>query len=143
MRTFKISLIVGVIAFLAGKFLTRPKEITKETIKYVTVEVEKKETKKKTKIIERKNPDGRTETETEIVEDSRSERRNDTSLDSSKVVKRGGSVTVGVLALKDLGNFSEQTHIGTVISVPLLGALKATSYVDSTKRVGLGLSLEF
>lgn len=143
MRTFKISLIVGIIAFLAGKFLTKPKEITKETIKYVTIEVEKKETKKKTKIIERKNPDGRTETETEIVEDSRSERRSDTEMESSKVSKKGGSVSVGVLALKDLGKFSEQTHIGTVVSVPLLGSLKATSYVDSTKRVGLGLSLEF
>ena len=143
MKTFRISIIVGIIAFLSGKFLTKPKEITKETIKYVTVEVEKKETKKKTKVVERKSPDGTTETETEIVEDSRSERRSDTQLDSSKVSKRGGSVSVGILALKDLGKFSEQTHIGTVVSVPLFGALKVTSYVDSTKRVGLGLSLEF
>ena len=143
MKTFRISIIVGIIAFLSGKFLTKPKEITKETIKYVTGEVEKKETKKKTKVVERKSPDGTTETETEIVEDSRSERRSDTQLDSSKVSKRGGSVSVGILALKDLGKFSEQTHIGTVVSVPLFGALKVTSYVDSTKRVGLGLSLEF
>jgi hypothetical protein len=143
MKTFKMSLFVGVIAFLAGRFLTKPKEITKETVKYITVEVEKKETKKKTKIIEIKNPDGRTETETEIVEDSRSERRSDTEMESSKVAKRGGSISVGLLALKDLGEFSEQTHIGTVVSVPFIGALKVTSYVDSTKRVGLGLSLEF
>ncbi len=143
MKTFKISFIVGIIAFLSGKFLTKPKEITKETVKYVTVEVEKKETKKKTKVVERKNPDGTTETETEIVEDSRSERRSDTQLDSSKVSKRGGSVSIGILALKDLGKFSEQTQIGTVVSVPLIGALKVTSYIDSTKRVGLGLSVEF
>lgn len=143
MKTFKISFIVGIIAFLSGKFLTKPKEITKETVKYVTVEVEKKETKKKTKVVERKSPDGTTETETEIVEDSRSERRSDTQLDSSRVSKRGGSVSIGILALKDLEKFSEQTQIGTVVSVPLVGALKVTSYVDSTKRVGLGLSLEF
>jgi hypothetical protein len=143
MKTFRISFIVGIIAFLSGMFLTKPKEITKETIKYVTVEAEKKETKKKTKVVERKSPDGTTETETEIVEDSRSERRSDTKLDSSKVSKRGGSVSIGILALKDLGKFSEQTHIGTVVSVPLFGVLKISSYVDSTKRVGLGLSLEF
>lgn len=143
MKIFKISLLVGIIAFFCGKFLTKPKEIIKETIKYVTVEIEKKETKKRTKIVKVKKPDGTTETETEIIEDSRSESKKDTTVDSSKITKRGGSVSIGVLALKDLEKFSEQTHIGATISIPLIGSLKATSYLDSTKRFGLGLSLEF
>ena len=45
MKTFKISIIVGIIAFLAGKFLTKPKVKTVEVVKYITIEVEKKKTK--------------------------------------------------------------------------------------------------
>jgi hypothetical protein len=143
MKTFKISIIVGIIAFLAGKFLTKPKVKTVEVVKYITIEVEKKKTKKTTSVREKVNPDGSTTKDTTIVEESSSEKNSNTTIASEKRKQYGNAVSVGILALKDLGDFSQDTHIGTVISVPMFGSIKATSYIDSTKRVGIGLSIDF
>ena len=143
MKTFKISIIVGIIAFFAGKFLTKPKTKTVEIIKYVTIEVEKKKTKTTTSIKERANPDGSTTKDTTVVEESSSEKNSNTTIASEKRKEQGSSVSIAILALKDLGEFSKDTHIGTVISIPVFGSIKATSYIDSTKRVGLGLAIDF
>jgi hypothetical protein len=143
MKTFKISIIVGIIAFFAGRFLTNPKIKTVEVIKHVTVEVEKKKTKTTTSIKERTNPDGSTTKDTTIVEESSSEKNSNTVIASEKRKEQGSSVSIAILALKDLGEFSKDTHIGTVISVPVFGSIKATSYIDSTKRIGLGLAMDF
>jgi hypothetical protein len=143
MKTFKVSIIVGIIAFFAGKFLTKPKTKTVEVIKYVTIEVEKKKTKTTTSVKEKVNADGSSTKDTTIVEESSSEKNSNTTIASEKRKVQGNSVSVGILALKDLGEFSKDTHIGTVISVPVFGSIKATSYIDSTKRVGLGLTIDF
>lgn len=141
----KISILISacLVSFLIGRYVVKPRIEIKEVIKYVTVEVEKKKTKKTTKVIERKNPDGSSSSETTIVEDSSSERNSQTSGTKETFASSSSGLTFGVLALKDVDSFRDKTHYGVVLSAPLVGNLKATGYLDTTKRVGLGLGLEF
>ena len=136
-------IIASAVSFSIGYFILKPKPEVKEVIKYVTVEVEKKQTKKTTKVRETKNPDGSSTTDTVITEDTSSETSTVQAGSKETTISQSKGISIGVLALKDLDRFSEKTHAGAVISVPLLGNLSATSYLDTTKRVGIGLSLEF
>jgi hypothetical protein len=143
MSKYKNILIVSICSFLAGYLLVSPKEKIKEVTKYVTVEVEKKQTKKTTRIKETKGTDGSTTKDTTIVEDSTSETSRDTSFSSERSKDRSKGVSLGLLALKDIDRFSEKTHIGAVVSVPIIGKVSLIGSLDSTQRVGLGVSLEF
>jgi hypothetical protein len=125
--------LVAVAAFLAGRYLVKPVERVKEVVKYV--EVEKK--KRKTKVVEVKNPDGSERRETTIEEDQTSTK----VAEKYKSKKKG--VGIGVIALKDLSEFSSKTEFGIVSTIPLFGNVSLVGTVDSTKRVGLGISLEF
>ncbi len=133
--------IVGVIALLVGRFVLQPKPKVKEVVKYLEKKEETKKTKKTTRTRERKNPDGSSQTETEIVEDSTS--NSTTTIASEKTTSTSKGVSVGVLALKDLDRFSEKLEYGAVVSVPVFGSLSVIGSADTTKRIGLGLALEF
>ena len=143
MSKYKNILVISICSFLAGYLLVSPKEKIKEVTKYVTVEVEKKQTKKTTRIKETTGTDGSTIKDTTIVEDSTSETSRNTSFSSERSKDRSKGVSLGLLALKDIDRFSEKTHIGAVVSVPIIGKVSLIGSLDSTQRVGLGVSLEF
>jgi hypothetical protein len=131
--------IIAIIALLVGRFILQPK--VKEKIVYVEKKEETKKTKKTTKTRERKNPDGSSQTETEVVEDSTSNSSSTIASEKSTSTSRG--ISVGILAIKDLDKFSEKLEYGAVVSIPVLGNLSIIGSADTTKRVGLGLALEF
>ena len=133
--------IIAIIALLVGRFVLQPKPKIKEVVKYVEKKEETKKTKKTTRTRETKNPDGSSQTETEVVEDSTSNSSSTIASEKSKVISKG--VSVGILALKDLDRFSEKLEYGAVVSVPVFGSLSVIGSADTTKRVGLGIALEF
>jgi hypothetical protein len=141
MKKYLNYVIVGAIALLVGRFVLQPKPKTIEVVKYVEKKEETKKTKKTTRTRERKNPDGSSQTETEIVEDSTSNSSSTIASEKSTSTSRG--ISVGILALKDLDRFSEKLEYGAVVSVPVFGSLSIIGSADTTKRVGLGLALEF
>jgi hypothetical protein len=135
--------IVGAVCLLVGRFVLQPKAEIKEVVKYVEKKEEVKKKKKTTRIKEEKKPDGTTTTETEVVENDESQ--TNTSIASSKETSKKSSsgVTLGLLALKDVNQFSNKPEFGAVVLAPLVGKLSVVGSVDTTKRVGLGLALEF
>ena len=141
MKQYLNYVIIGVVALLVGRFVLQPKPKTIEVVKYVEKKEETKKTKKTTRTRERKNPDGSSQTETEIVEDSTS--NSSTTIASEKSTSTSKGVSVGILALKDLDRFSEKLEYGAVVSVPVFGSLSVMGSADTTKRIGLGLALEF
>lgn len=141
MKQYLNYVIVGVIALVIGRFVLQPKPKTIEVVRYVEKKEETKKTKKITKTKERKNPDGSSQTEVEVVEDSTSNSSSTIASEKTKVISKG--ISVGILALKDLDKFSEKLEYGAIVSVPVLGSLSIIGSADTTKRVGLGLALEF
>lgn len=141
MKQYLNYVIVGVIALVVGRFVLQPKPKTIEVVRYVEKKEETKKTKKITKTKERKNPDGSSQTEVEVVEDSTSNSSSTIASEKTKVISKG--ISVGILALKDLDKFSEKLEYGAIVSVPVLGSLSIIGSADTTKRVGLGLALEF
>jgi hypothetical protein len=139
---YKNLLIVGLISLLVGRFVIQPKQEVKEVIKYVQVEVKKEKKKKVTTTKETTNADGSSTVDTTIEEDSSSDSQSSISYSDETKFKKA-NITIGVLALKDLGKFSEKTNFGVVAVSPLLGNLSIVGTLDTTKRIGLGIALEF
>lgn len=139
--------IIGAVCLLIGRYVLQPKQEVKtvEIIKYVEKKEEQKKSNKKTKIVENKRPDGSSTTETTIIEDHASSTTTETSStkETSKIVSSKKGVSLGVLAIKDFPRFREKLDYGIVASVPLIGNLSVLTMADTTKRVGLGISLEF
>ena len=146
-KTIRNYTVVAISCILVGRYVLQPKQQTKEVVKIVEVEKKVKEEKKKirTEIKETVKKDGTKETTTIITDDSSSKETNakETKLDKTLVASSGKGVSVGILALKDLDRFSEKLEYGTVVSVPVFGSLSVIGSADTTKRVGLGVSLEF
>lgn len=141
MKKYLNYILVAVGALLIGRFILQPKPKVKEVVKYVEKKEEAKKTRKVTRIQERKNPDGSSSKDTEVVEDSSSSSTSTISSEKTKVISRG--ISVGVLALKDLDRFSNRPEFGAVLSVPVFGSLSLIGSADTTKRIGLGIALEF
>ena len=55
----------------------------------------------------------------------------------------GKGITLGILALKDLDRFSDKPEFGVITSLPVLGNISVLGMVDTTKRIGIGVALEF
>lgn len=143
LKKYLIFTIALVLSFLAGRFIFKPKPEIKEKIKYITVAAEKKKTKKTTRIIESKKPDGTIKKETVIVEDSSTEKKEKTTSKKKTEIKPTRGVLVGVYAIKNLEKFQEKPAVGLNVSVPVFGNLFITGMLDTTKRVGVGVALEF
>lgn len=141
-KSLSIPLVAAVVGLLVGRFALQPpvKIQTKEVVKYVERKQEDK--KKNVVIVEKRNKDGSVEKRTEIQEANKSV--TDSKLDSTKqqTVKKGSGVTVGVLALKDLGAPAE-TEYGVSVTVPVHGALKLQGFGTTGKQVGIGIAVEF
>lgn len=139
--------IIAISCLLIGRYVLQPKQQVKEVVKVVEVEKRVKEEKKKTRteIKEKKNTDGSVETVTVIVEDSATKETGskETKLDKTLVASSGKGITLGVLAIKDVANFSNQTEVGVLTAIPVFGSISVVGTADTTKRVGLGLAMEF
>jgi hypothetical protein len=147
MRVYLNYIIIGVAALLAGRYILQPRQQVKEVIKVVEVERRVKEERKKTRTETKEiiKPDGSKETTTVVTEDlsSKETGSRETIAKKSTETKKGGGITLGVLALKDLDRFSNKTEIGMLVSVPLFSRISLIGSVDTTKRIGMGFSLEF
>lgn len=141
-KQYKVSFIVGIIALLVGRFVLQPYSQTKEIVKYVEVEIKKERKRKVTTVKETTNTDGSSTVDTTIEEDSSSDSQSTISY-SDEVKFKKANITIGVLALKDIDKFSEKTNFGVVAASPLIGNLSIVGTLDTTKRIGVGLALEF
>lgn len=147
MKKYLNYVIVGTVCILVGRYVLQPKQQVKEVVKIVEVEKKVKEEKKKirTEIKETVKKDGTKETTTIITDDSSSKETGskETKLEKTLVAKSGKGITIGVLALKDLDYFSDKPEFGILTAIPVLGNLSLVGTADTTKRIGLGLALEF
>lgn len=143
----KIHLIVGIVCFLTGKYVFQPKaEVkVKEVVKYVEKKQEDKKTNVITKIKETKNKDGTIVKDIVIVENSTN--KTTSSTQSERKVRSettsGENISIGILVLKDIPEFSSKTHIGVLTSIPIFGTMSVVGSLDTTKRIGLGISIGF
>jgi hypothetical protein len=147
MKKYKNYVIVGLCCLLVGRYVLQPKATieVKEVVKYVEKKQEATNIKKKTVKKETTRPDGSSVTETTIIEDSSSNSSSTIaeSKETSKKQSSGKGVTIGVLAIKDIAEFRKSPDIGVLLSLPVIGNLSVTTMADSSKRIGLGFSLEF
>lgn len=147
MKNYKTYIIVGVSCLLIGRYVLQPKQQVKEVIKVVEVEKKVKEENKKTRTEKKETvkPDGSKETVVVIIEETKTKESEEkkSEVDKKLVAKSGTGITIGILALKDLDRFSNKTELGVLTKVPVIGNISVVGTIDTTKRVGVGLSLEF
>ena len=147
MKKYLNYVIVGTVCILVGRYVLQPKQRVKEVVKVVEMEKKVKEEKKKIRkeIKETVKKDGTKETTTIITDDSSSKETGskESKLEKTLVVKSGKGITIGVLALKDLDYFSDKPEFGILTAIPVIGNLSLVGTADTTKRIGLGLALEF
>lgn len=140
-------IIIGISCILIGRYVLQaePKIIEKEVIVYKENTQSSSQSRRTTTTKEEKRPDGSSTTETTTTEESSNQSNTEVVINrtTSRETSKTSRVTVGVLALKDLDQFSKNTHIGILTKAPLVGNLSIIGSFDTTKRVGLGLSLEF
>lgn len=147
LKNYRYIILVGILCFLAGKYIFPPdKEVqVKEVVKYVTV----KEEVVKEVVIQRKReekrPDGTIIVETVSETIDSTETRNSTNLtqDKIKITSKKKSLSLGLLALKPLDNFNQKTEFQVLTIAPLFGNLSIAGSIDSSKKIGVGLVLEF
>lgn len=139
----KTTIIVAIVCILVGRYVLTPKQETKIVTKIVEVEKKQVNTDKKTVIKETINPDGTVIKETVETDNSVEITDTETKVDSSTTTKKGSSITLGLLAIKQVNRLSEPFEYGATVSVPLIGNLNVTGLVTTDKRVGLGVSLGF
>ena len=133
--------IITLAAFLAGKFLFPQEPKVVEKIKIVEKKEQKKKEDKKITSVKIKRPDGSVETRTQVDIKSQTDTKQESVTD--KKTEKGSSVTVGVLVLKDLTEFSSELEYGATVTFPLIGKLKGQAIGTTQKQVGIGIALEF
>lgn len=139
--------IIAISCLLIGRYVLQPKQQVKEVVKVVEVEKrvkeEKKRSRKETKVVVK--PDGSKETTTVITEDTDTKETGskESKVDKTLVAKKGSGITLGVMALKQLDRFSDKPEFGVLTAVPVFGSISVVGTADTTKRVGLGLAMEF
>lgn len=147
LKKLRIPLIVGILAFLAGRFLVEPKTkiVEKEKIVYREKKEEKKDSRIVTRTREEKRPDGTVVTDTTTEEESKTETKTDifVSKEKSKTTEKGAGVIVGAMIMDDLDDLSSKDHFGIMVAVPLSSKSYIFSTVDMEKRFGVGLALQF
>lgn len=140
-------IIIGVSCLLVGRYILKedPIIVEKEVIVYREKSQTTSQSRRTTTSRQENRPDGSSTTETTTTEESSNQSNTEVAIDSTttKKTSRGSKITLGVLALKDLDHFSKNTHIGVLTKAPLIGNLSIIGSIDTNKRVGLGLALEF
>ena len=140
MKNLKYYIITAVISLLVGRYVLQPEPKTITKIVEKKQEREKKDEKKVVKSKKTKNPDGTVTTETTVTIDTKTDKTATT--DKSTQITKGKGVTIGVLAVKTLGDF-QPTNLEAVAVVPFFGNLSIVGSANTLKQVGIGLALEF
>lgn len=147
MKNYKIFIISCVSCFLIGRFAFQPKAKvqTKEVVKYVESKKEDKKTSVVTRTREEKKPDGTVITEITVSDNSSTvtESNQEYSSKKNKKSEYGSNVSIGLMIVKDIQNFKNTPDYAIFTRVPVVGAMSIISTLDTTKRIGIGVSLEF
>ena len=140
MKNLKYYALTAIISLLVGRYVLQPEPKSTTEVKEKKQETEKKEEKKVIKSTKTKKPDGTETTETTVTIDTRTNK--DTITDKSTKIVKGKGVTLGILAVKTIGDF-QPTNFEAVAVVPFFGNLSIVGSANSLKQVGIGLALEF
>ena len=140
MKNLKYCIITAVVSLLVGRYVLQPEPKTITKIVEKKQEREKKDEKKIVKSTKVKKPDGTITIETTVTTDTKTDKTATT--DKSTQTVKGKGVTIGVLAVKTLGDF-QPTNFETVAVVPFFGNLSIVGSANTLKQVGIGLALEF
>ena len=140
MKNLKYYTLTAIISLLVGRYVLQPEPKTITKIVEKKQEREKKDEKKVVKSKKTKNPDGTVTTETTVTIDTKTDKTATT--DKSTQITKGKGVTIGVLAVKTLGDF-QPTNLEAVAVVPFFGNLSIVGSANTLKQVGVGLALEF
>ncbi len=146
-KKYKLVFIVGITCLFVGRYVLTPKkEIEiREVIKYVESKKENKQTNKVTRIKEEKKPDGSVVTETVVNENSNSQTQTNINYQSDRTSKSKSksNIIIGISAIKNIEDFSKKPDFSITTIVPIFGNISAIGSLDTTKKVGLGIALEF
>jgi hypothetical protein len=145
---YKTHLIIAMSCLLVGRYVLQPKATVqiKEVIKYVEKKQVKENKQKTTKVTQTTKKDGTVVKEVTVVENTNKNTNSNTKLDKTAEVKKttGSGITLGVLAVKDLdSSLSDKPEVGVLAIVPIFGRLSLAGTLDTGKRVGVGLAVEF
>ena len=140
MKNLKYYALTAVISLLVGRYVLQPEPKSTTEVKEKKQEREKKDEKKVIKSKKTKKPDGTVTTETTVTIDTRTDK--DTITDKSTKIVKGKGVTLGILAVKTIGDF-QATNFEAVAVVPFFGNLSIVGSANTLKQVGVGLALEF
>lgn len=139
--------IIAAVSILIGRYVLQPKQEVKtvEVIKYIEKKQESSNTNRTTTTRETTNPDGTRVTETTTTETSNSQTSTNISSSQERQItassKKG--ISFGILAIKDFPKFEKSYDYGIIATIPLVGNLSISTLADTSKRIGIGLSLEF
>lgn len=147
MKKIRNYIIIAISGVLVGRYVLQPKPSVqiKEVVKYVKEKEKVNKKNRKIVVVETKKPDGSSTKETVITEGTEtvvSTTVNEDSEISSKTEYSKG-ITFGVLAVSDVAQFRKNPDVGFILSVPVIGNLSFVTTGDTSKRIGVGLSLEF
>jgi len=140
-------IIIAISGVLVGRYVLQPKPTVqiKEVVKYVKEKEKVNKKNRKIVVVETKKPDGSSTKETVITEGTETVVSTTVNKDSETNSKTEYSkgITFGVLAVSDVAQFRKNPDVGFILSVPVIGNLSFVTTGDTSKRIGVGLSLEF
>lgn len=147
MKNLRNYTIIAISGILIGRYVLQPKPTVqiKEVVKYVKEKEKVNKKNRRVVVVETKKPDGSSTKETVITEGSEtvvSTTVNKDSKSSSKVEYTRG-ISFGVLAVSNVAEFRKNPDFGFVLTVPVIGNLSFVTTGDTSRRVGVGIALEF
>jgi len=147
MKKIRNYIIIAISGVLVGRYVLQPKPSVqiKEVVKYVKEKEKVNKKNRKIVVVETKKPDGSSTKETVITEGTETVVSTTVNKDSETNSKTEYSkgITFGVLAVSDVAQFRKNPDVGFILSVPVIGNLSFVTTGDTSKRIGVGLSLEF
>ena len=148
MKNYKSYIFIAISCLLVGRYVLQPKATIqiKEVTKYVEKKQVKEDKRKTTKVVSTTKKDGTVVKEVTVVEDTKRNTNSNSKLDKTAEVKKttGSGITLGMLAIKDLdSSLSDKPEVGVLAVVPIFGRLSLVGTLDTGKRVGVGLAVEF
>ncbi len=147
MKKIRNYIIIAISGVLVGRYVLQPKPSVqiKEVVKYVKEKEKVNKKNRKIVVVETKKPDGSSTKETVITEGTETVVSTTVNKDSeiSSKTEYSKGITFGVLAVSDVAQFRKNPDVGFILSVPVIGNLSFVTTGDTSKRIGVGLSLEF
>jgi flagellar biosynthesis protein FliP len=139
--------VVGICGAIIGYFFIQPKTkiIEKEKLVYVEKKEEKKDSKVTTIIREEKKPDGTIITDTTKTEETKTETKTEVAVQKEKTKKteNNSGVIIGAMIMDELNDLKSKDDYGILVAIPIAKRAYLFSTMDTQKRFGVGLALEF